>query len=77
MDEDDVIRLVEVRRRCRSGEARQIRVSAGLSLPEMAEPVGVDQATVSRWERGARLPRGKAALRYADLLDRLTTPVTS
>ena len=35
---------------------RQARIARGLSQTELAEAMGVDQATVSRWERGTQLP---------------------
>ena len=50
---------------------RSIRIGADLSLAEVAEPVGVDRSTIFKWERGTRVPRGEAAIRYGRLLDRL------
>lgn len=49
-----------------------IRAQAGLSLADIATPVGVSPTTILRWERGERSPHGEAALRYADLLDQLS-----
>jgi transcriptional regulator with XRE-family HTH domain len=54
-----------------SDSARSIRVKAGLTLKEVAEALGVAEATVYRWENGQRRPRGDAALRYASLLETL------
>jgi DNA-binding transcriptional regulator YiaG len=65
-------RLQAVRASTTSGTARSIRLDARLSLHDVASSIGVDCSTVARWERGERLPRGAAALRYAALLDRLT-----
>ena len=63
--------LVRIRRRIRTGEARTIRMSAGLSLAEVSEPLGVSPSTVFRWERGARSPHGDHAVEYGALLDRI------
>jgi len=64
-------RLVSARYLVASGEARRIRHAADLSLAEMSRVVGVDLSTVGRWERRERVPRGAAALKYAELLERL------
>jgi DNA-binding transcriptional regulator YiaG len=64
-------KLVEVRAAVRSGKARQLRESAGISQAEVAAAIGVTPAAVSRWEAGARKPTGLAAQRYAQLLDLL------
>lgn len=64
-------RLAEARALAASGEARRIRQTANLSLLEIGAGVGADPSTIGRWERGERVPRGRAALRYAQLLDRL------
>jgi transcriptional regulator with XRE-family HTH domain len=50
---------------------RQLRVRAGLTLHSVAETLGVDRVTVSRWERGLRTPRREHLAAYAALLDRL------
>jgi DNA-binding XRE family transcriptional regulator len=55
----------------RSGEARELRISNGLSLAEVAKDIGVDRTTVYHWEQGVCLPRGPHALRYARLLEAL------
>ncbi|MGH9090201.1 MAG: helix-turn-helix transcriptional regulator [Acidimicrobiales bacterium] len=54
-----------VRGLLRSGEARQIRLAAGVSPAEVAKAAGVDPATIWRWEHGHRAPRTDAALRLA------------
>src|SRR5262249_10208834 len=54
---------------------RLIRESAGLTQQEMAEPLGVDQATIARWENGQRFPRTSLLDAYAELLDRLQREV--
>jgi DNA-binding XRE family transcriptional regulator len=52
-----------------------IRAQAGVSLAEMAEPIGVAPSTILRWERGERVPHGAAAVRYGELLDELSRGV--
>lgn len=64
-------KLARVRRLCASGSARAIREAAGLSLAEVAEPVGVSRQAVLRWELGQRRPRGEPAFRYLDVLEEL------
>jgi transcriptional regulator with XRE-family HTH domain len=66
--EEDLILLREVREAARSGRARRVRELSGLSQQEVAAAVGVDAATVSRWESGRRTPRGAAAVAYAKAL---------
>lgn len=56
-----------------SGEARRVRVAASLSLVAVSRTIGADPSAVGRWERGERTPRGPAALRYAQLINRLRT----
>jgi transcriptional regulator with XRE-family HTH domain len=67
----NLVRLANVRDACRSGAARMIRISAGLSLSEVSREVGAAISTIYRWETGERIPRGKAAIRYARLLEEL------
>lgn len=68
----DVERLALARRMCTNGEARRRRMAAHLSLREVAQACGVDLATVQKWERGVRLPRQEAALRYLAVLEMIT-----
>jgi transcriptional regulator with XRE-family HTH domain len=67
--------LALVRQLAASGTGRQIRIRAGLSLAEVAEPVGVGRAAISRWERGLQLPTGEPALRWGALLTELDEAV--
>jgi transcriptional regulator with XRE-family HTH domain len=67
----DLVALSRVRRLTKSGAARTIRLSAGLSLAELGARAGVGPSTVFRWERGQRSPHGEAALRYGATLDAL------
>lgn len=60
-----------VRQLGRNGGARVIREGAGFTASELARELGVSPATVSRWERGERVPRSEAAEEWARLLQRL------
>jgi DNA-binding transcriptional regulator YiaG len=51
--------------------ARAIREAAGVSQSRLAEELGVDRVTVTRWEGGHRRPRGARAVAYAALLAEL------
>jgi transcriptional regulator with XRE-family HTH domain len=65
-------RIARLNRLCQTGEARDIRIRAGVSLAMVAEEAGTPYAgTVSRWENGKRAPKGEAALRYLTVLDEL------
>jgi DNA-binding transcriptional regulator YiaG len=65
------VALVEARQLAADGSGRQIRLTARLSLSEVATACGVTTPTIHRWETGARRPRGPAAVRYAQLLGAL------
>ncbi|WP_414720617.1 helix-turn-helix domain-containing protein [Streptomyces sp.] len=71
MTKAHALRLVQLRAAISTGETRELRVAARLSISELAAACGVDQSTLWRWEQGKRLPRGDRALRYADLVDSL------
>jgi transcriptional regulator with XRE-family HTH domain len=62
---------VRIHGACVSGEARALRISRSASLELIAERTGVHRATVSRWERGERLPTGDRLEAYAKVLDEL------
>lgn len=67
-NDEDVLRLAELRHLIASGQARPIRERAHLSLPEVATYCHVSYKTIRRWEAGERPPRGDGALRYGYLL---------
>jgi DNA-binding transcriptional regulator YiaG len=48
---------------------RVIREGAGLSQGDIAQAVGVRRETVSRWETGARAPRGEFLVKYREVLE--------
>jgi transcriptional regulator with XRE-family HTH domain len=54
-----------------TGQARQMRLDAGLTLAAIAEDCEVDPAAVLRWERGDHTPRGRNAAVYFRFLSRL------
>jgi DNA-binding XRE family transcriptional regulator len=53
------------------GTRRQIRVSAGVSQERVGREVGVDRATVCRWESGDREPSLAHAVAYLRVLQTL------
>ena len=52
---------------------RALREHHGLSQGEVADLLGVDRASVSRYESGERAPRTAVAERYVDILERLAS----
>lgn len=63
-----LLALKTMRDWCASGKAKAVREANNLTVAEVANTVQVGHTAVSRWERGLRVPRGVAALRYANLL---------
>jgi len=52
-------------------QARSEREKLGLTLENVAAPLGVEPSTVARWETGSQRPRAQHALMYVGLLNRL------
>ena len=50
---------------------RLLRESAEVSQATLAKALGVDRATISRWESGAREPGGAHLAAYLQALERL------
>ncbi len=71
MTRTELARVVRVRAWCRNGRARDLRQQAGLSLREVAGPIGVRPTTVMRWENGKASPSYLSALAYGELLEAL------
>ncbi len=67
----DSLAIARVRRLLSSGEAREWRTRAGLSLAAVGSQVGVDASTIWYWENGQHTPRGDLAVRYLRVLERL------
>lgn len=72
--EAQLMRLKKLREQTVSGEAKRLREDARLTQPELAAALGVPPSTISLWENGKRAPRGEKALRYAELLDKISEP---
>lgn len=68
---DDLLKRIAERRLPSPKERRRIRRDAGLTLKDVGEVLGVNEMTVSRWERGKAKPRGAVATTYRQLLDQL------
>lgn len=60
-----------------SGAGRTLRRSAGLSLRDMGDALGVSWVTVFRWETGERRPSGDNAVAYAEFIDALQTTLSA
>jgi transcriptional regulator with XRE-family HTH domain len=52
-------------------QRRLLREQAGLTLRDVARPLGVSEAAVSRYETGLREPRGELRDQYLKILERL------
>ena len=68
---NDLVTTSRRRRHLRPALARALRLEAKVSQEEVGAELGVDKSTVSKWETGDRIPRGRLADRYVDLLARL------
>jgi len=75
MNARQLVRISECRRKLRSGEARELRVGAQMSLSEVARAAGISRTAAWRYENGARTPRPAQALRYARVLELLEDEV--
>lgn len=53
-----------------AAQRREIRKKAGVTLPRMAEVIGVAPLTIHRWEQGRR-PRADQVEAYVELLEAL------
>ncbi|MFD5370789.1 helix-turn-helix transcriptional regulator [Streptomyces sp. NPDC127103] len=50
---------------------RVVREAAGVSTADVAEALGVSRQTISNWETGRRVPRGRLLVGYLEVLDLL------
>lgn len=46
---------------------RQLRENSGLTQPELAEKLGVNQSTITRYENGTKIPTLPVAIQMADI----------
>lgn len=73
---DEILARGRRRRRLPPPEVRRLlRERAGLTQREIAEALDVSRVCVTRYETGARTPRGDELDRYLELLDRLAAEV--
>lgn len=56
---------------------RALREMAGLSQEDVAGPLQVSRAAVSRWENGTRRPRRAHLVAYAELLAELRSKLVT
>lgn len=61
----------------RSSDIQALRVRHGWTQKELAEILGTDPVTVSRWERGKSQPRPSAATRLEKLASGLPSDIQS
>jgi DNA-binding transcriptional regulator YiaG len=73
---DAALEQARARRRLPPPRARRrLRERSGVSQAAIARALGVDRATVSRWETGAREPDDQRLSPYLDALNRLAREV--
>lgn len=77
MTQRELLQVARARRLATNGEARRLRVSAGLSIDEVAGAVGASKSAIWRWESGKRAPRGAAAAAWGALLEQLAGQVAA
>jgi transcriptional regulator with XRE-family HTH domain len=69
---ENALEIARLRRRLPDARTRRaLRERAGLPQAVVARAVGVDRATLSRWESGTRNPDDSHLEAYLQLLDRL------
>lgn len=56
--------------------ARDIRLAAGVSQQRLADELGVQRNTISRWEAGERHPSPSLRARYARVLLQLAAEIS-
>ena len=72
MTPHELLLLSRARRYAESGEGRELRLAAGLSLREVAEGHNIAPHTLWKWERGERVPRAPGAIAWAAFLNELS-----
>lgn len=71
MTGQQVVLLYAAERYATTGDGRRIREAADVSMADVARAINAPESTISRWETSKHLPRGEAAMRWAELLGRL------
>jgi len=71
---DELLAISNIRRLLASGEFARMRLRVYLHETEIAQAIGVNPSTVSRWERGEASPRAAHALALAKMLPLLPPP---
>ena len=71
MNTKQLMQIAAVRRRLKSGEARELRIVAQVSLSEVARAAHISTTSAWRYENGERTPRAAQALAYARVLEHL------
>ncbi len=69
--------LTRARQLASGGTGRRVRVAAKASLSDIARACGSTKGTVSKWERGLKVPHGAPAIRYGAVITALTTTIAS
>lgn len=64
-------RAIQVREWIETGRARELREAAGVTQAIAAQDCEVTPGAIVRWEKGARMPRGRNLLAYHSFLFRL------
>ena len=68
MQPNDLLALAKVREWCKTGLARDVRLTNHLSLREVASGVHASVPSVSKWERNLRKPTRAVGVRYAHFM---------
>lgn len=48
---------------------RKLRRAKDITQRELAAMLGLERSTVSKWEKGVALPRGKTLIKLAEILE--------
>jgi transcriptional regulator with XRE-family HTH domain len=70
---DRLAQLARIERLRRSGEARSIRLRAGVTASDVARALKVTPASVLAWESAKSRPRPDVAVAWLEALDRIST----
>ncbi len=68
LTDDELLSISAARRLIASGEARELRLAAGLTQAEVAATAGVAHTSVCLWENGRFRPNRENAAKYGRVL---------